>query len=325
MLESDLIERIAARAARRPGTELGVGDDAAVLALDDGRAVVAQDLLVEGVHFRLSTTGPRDLGHKAIAVNLSDLAAMGARPLAAFVGLVLPPAGFDDDDFDALYDGMEALAGAHGVTVAGGDISAGGALTLAVTVIGCPYPGIEPLRRSGAGDGDLLCVTGPLGAAAAGLAILERPALADGIAVADSLRDAQRRPVARLAEGRLLAGHGATAMMDVSDGLAIDAERLARASGLRAVVRLADLPVAEGVAEVAAAAGGDPRLMALTGGEDYELLVAIPPDRLEALRALLEEPLTPLGHLQAGAPGLEVRDDAGGPVELERRGWLHEV
>lgn len=324
MLESDLIERIAACAARRPGTELGVGDDAALLAID-GRAVVAQDLLVEGVHFRLSTTGPRDLGHKALAVNLSDIAAMGARPLAAFVGVVLPPAGFDDDDFGALYEGMESLAGLHGVTVAGGDLSAGSTLTLAVTVIGCPWPGVEPARRSGGSAGDLLCVTGALGAAAAGLALLEQPALADGVASAPALRDAQRRPLPRLAEGRLLAEHGATAMMDVSDGLAIDAERLASASGLRAVLRLADVPVAEGVAEVAAAGGRDPRLLALTGGEDYELLVAIPPDRREALQGLLDVPLTPVGCLEAGESGLEVRDAEGEPIELGRRGWLHEV
>ena len=126
-------------------------------------------------------------------------------------------------------------------------------------------------------------------------------------------------------EGRLLAGHGATAMMDISDGLAIDSERLARASGLRAVLELDAVPVAEGVAAVAAAPGRDPRVIALTGGEDYELLVAMPPDRREALRALLDTPLIPVGRLEAGAPGLEVRDAAGVPVALASTGWQHEV
>ncbi len=324
MSESDLIERIAARAARRPGTELGIGDDAAILA-GEGRIVVAQDLLVDDVHFRLSTTGARDLGHKALAVNLSDLAAMGARPVAAFVGLVLPPRGFDDEDFDLLYDGLEALAAAHQVTLAGGDLTAGATLTLAVTVIGRPYEGIEPLRRTGAREGDLLCVTGSLGAAGAGLLLLEDPAIGAGIERADALRDAQRRPEPRVAEGRLLAGHGATAMMDLSDGLAIDAERLALASGLRATIGLDDIPVAPGVAEVAVATGRDPRVLALTGGEDYELLVAVPPDRLDALRALVGVPLTPVGRLVGGVPGLEVHDSDGTTVALATPGWQHDV
>jgi thiamine-monophosphate kinase len=250
---------------------------------------------------------------------------MGVRPVAAFVGLVIPPQGFGARDFDLLYEGMEELAGRHGVSVAGGDLSVGTTLTLAVTVIGCPHPGIEPLRRSGAGAGDLLCVTGPLGAAAAGLALLEVPVLAERVAEAPALRAAQRRPEPRVAEGRVLAGNGASAMMDVSDGLAIDAERLARASGLRAVLLADRVPIADGVAAVAAAAGRDHRLMALAGGEDYELLAALPPDRREALGALLETPLVPVGHLEEGPPGLEVRDATGAAIGLASVGWQHDV
>lgn len=324
MSEFDLIERITARAARRPGTDLGVGDDAAILNVG-GDAVVAQDLLVDDVHFRLSTIGARDLGHKALAVNLSDIAAMGAQPIAAFVGLVLPPTGFDDDDFDLLYDGMEELAAQHGVTVAGGDLTGGPALTLAVTVIGRPYPGVVPLRRDSAGAGDLLCVTGRLGAAAAGLLLLEEPGIAEGIDAAEGLRAAQRRPEPRVAAGRLLAGHGATAMMDLSDGLALDGKRLALASGLRAVVRLDAIPIAPGVEAVAAATDRDARVLALTGGEDYELLVAVPADRLNALRALLDVSLTPVGALIPGAPGLEVRDADGRTVALASPGWEHDL
>ena len=324
MSEFDLIERITLRAARRPGTELGVGDDAAILSVA-GDAVVAQDLLVNNVHFRLSTTGARDLGHKALAVNLSDIGAMGAEPIAAFVGLVLPPSGFDDDDFDGLYDGMEELAVRHGVTVAGGDLTGGPALILAVTVIGRPYPGVVPLRRDSAASGDLLCVTGRLGAAAAGLLLLEQPGMADGIDEAEALRAAQRRPEPRVEAGRLLAGHGATAMMDLSDGLAIDGGRLAVASGLRAAIEIDAIPVAPGVEAVAQRTGSDARVLALTGGEDYELLVAVPADRLNPLRALLDVSLTPVGALEDGIPGLEVRDADGRAIALEKRGWEHDL
>src|SRR5215210_1652583 len=144
MSELALIERIAARAPRRPGTELGIGDDAALLSVG-GTAVVTQDLLVEGVHFRRATTSARDLGHKALAVNLSDLAAMAAEPIAAVVGLCLAP-GIGDDEVDELYEGMEALAARHGVTVAGGDVSAGPALVLAVTAVGRAAAGVAPTR-----------------------------------------------------------------------------------------------------------------------------------------------------------------------------------
>jgi thiamine-monophosphate kinase len=159
MSELALIERIAARARRRPGTEIGIGDDAALLSIG-GTAVVTQDLLVEGVHFRRATTGARDLGHKALAVNLSDLAAMAAEPVAALVGLCLPPGDVGDDEVDDLYSGLETLAARNGVTVAGGDVTAGPALILAVTAVGRVAAGVPSVLRAGGRPGDVLCVTG---------------------------------------------------------------------------------------------------------------------------------------------------------------------
>jgi thiamine-monophosphate kinase len=326
MSELALIERIAARTSRRPGTLLGIGDDAALLRID-GTAVATQDLLVEGVHFRRATIDPRDLGHKALAVNLSDLAAMGAEPVAALVGLCLPPDAPAAEDLDALYDGMEALAGRHGVTLAGGDVTAGPALVLAVTALGRARPGVPPLRRSGGRPGDLLCVTGALGAAAAGLLLLEDPDLGDGLDpdVGEALRAAHRRPEPRVAAGRALAEGGAHAMIDLSDGLALDALRVARACGLAARVELAALPLADGVAEVAAAAGRDAALLGAAGGEDYELLAAVPPERLDALRAAAGVPLTPVGRLEPGAPAIVAVDAGGREVPLAGLGWEHRV
>ena len=317
MSELALIERIAARARRRPGTELGIGDDAALLSVG-GTAVVTQDLLVEGVHFRRETAAPRDLGHKALAVNLSDLAAMAAEPVAALVGLCLPPGGVGDDEVDEIYAGVEALAARHGVTVAGGDTTAGPALMLAVTAVGRAASGISPVLRSGARPGDVLCVTGALGASAAGLLLLERPGLASAVTapVAERLRAAHLRPEPRLAAGRSLARAGARAMLDLSDGLALDALRMARASGVRAVVEPGALPVAEGVAEVAAAAGEDPGRLAAAGGEDYELLAALPPEAVEAARRAAPCPLTPVGRLEEGPPEL---------AGVEPGGWEHDV
>jgi thiamine-monophosphate kinase len=316
MSELALIERIAARARRRPGTELGIGDDAALLSVG-GTAVVTQDLLVEGVHFRRETAAARDLGHKALAVNLSDLAAMAAEPVAALVGLCLPP-GVGADEVGELYAGIEALAARHGVTVAGGDTTAGPALMLAVTAVGRAASGVRPVMRSGARPGDVLCVTGALGASAAGLLLMERPALASAVTapVAERLRAAHLRPEPRLAAGRSLARAGARAMLDLSDGLAMDALRMARASGVRAVVEPGALPVAEGVAEVAAAAGEDAGRLAAAGGEDYELLAALPPDAVEAARRAAPCPLTPVGRLEEGSPEL---------VGVAPGGWQHDV
>jgi len=323
MSELAIIERITARNPVRAGTILGIGDDAAVLDVG-GRAVVTHDMLVDGVHFRRATTGLRDLGWKALAVNLSDLAAMGAEPVAAFVGLGLPAGALSSADIDALSAGMDDLAGTTGVTVAGGDVTSSPVLVLGITAVGRPLPGVEPVRRGGARPGDALCVTGRLGAAAAGLRLLDDPALLPDLPGREALIAAQRRPQPRLRAGRRLARAGATAMMDLSDGLALDAGRLAAASGLRAEIDLAALPVAPGVPEVAAAAGVEPAALAAAGGEDYELLAALPPAAVDACREGLDVALTVIGRLEEGA-GVVLRGADGAPWEPGAGGWIHDV
>ena len=317
MSESALIRCITALAAVRPGVRLGIGDDAAVL---DGEpaVVLAHDMLVEDVHFRLCTAGPRDIGWKSLAVNLSDLAAMGAAPVAALVGLGLP-AGAGPEMVTAIYTGMEALAAEWGCTIAGGDTTAAAELVIGVTAVGRMAPGVAPVLRSGARPGDLLCVTGPVGASGAGLRVLEDPAIPLAATLRDAVTAAHLRPVPRVREGAALAAAGAHAMLDCSDGLAIDASRLAIASGVRVVLELDRVPLGAGVGEVAVAIGMAPDEMAATGGEDYELIVAVPPGVRIPGCALI-----PVGRVEAGVPGLAV-ERRGVPVTLERLGWDHDV
>lgn len=256
-------------------------------------AVTSIDTVVEGVHFSLSTHSPADVGWKALATALSDLAAMGAAAGEAYVSLVLPK-GFDDGE--ELVRGMESLAQATGATIAGGDVVSGPALTVTVAVVGWADSEDELVGRDGARPGDLVGVTGRLGGSEAGRLALERgePKPAD-------LVERHRRPRPRLAEGRALAQAGATAMIDLSDGLATDAGHLARASGVRLAVNLGALPRPPGVDSEAAASGGD----------DYELLFTVAPEH----RAQAEEAahVTWLGEVEAG-DGVVLLDEAGRPV-----------
>ena len=312
--ELELIRRIAARVGVRGGVSTGIGDDAAVL--DDG-TVLSLDMVVDGVHVRRDTHSPGDIGHTALAVNLSDVAAMGAVPVAALVGLGVPT-GLGGDEVDAMYVAMEHLAEANGMSIAGGDVSASPVLTLSVAIMGRTPAGVRPVLRSGGRAGDLLVVTGPLGASAAGLALLHDPSRETHLPGRDALVAAHLRPTPMVDDGLHLGESGATAMIDISDGLLLDADRVARASGLVAEIDLDAVPVADGVAEVARAGAPDvdPTLFAATGGEDYQLLAAVPPS------AGLEPHVTVVGRLVEGAPG--VRALRGGrDVTPSRLGWEH--
>ncbi|MCT9820340.1 thiamine-phosphate kinase [Microbacterium sp. W1N] len=288
---------------------VGPGDDAAVLAAPGGRVVVTTDTLVHGPDFRLAWSSAQDLGAKSAAVNLADVAAMGARPTALFVALALP----DDTELDfvsQLAGGFRAACDelAPGCAVEGGDLTVSDTLTIAVTAIGV-LDG-APVLRSGARVGDVIAVCGELGAAARGLAVLFDRFRSPGgapipvdraqlTAAETADLDAQLRPRPPVAQGVVAAGAGATAMMDVSDGLLLDAGRLARASGVTLVL--------------AAAPGGTAWTdAALRGGEDHALLATFPPD------AALPPGFRPIGEVvAAGAEPVTVAGAAGGG----RGGW----
>ena len=303
-----------------PRVDVGSGDDAAIT-VPGGATATSVDAIVEGVHFRRDEADLRTIGRKALATALSDLAAMGAEAGEAYVVLGAPE-DLAEDDFHALLDGMVELAHTTSTTIAGGDLTRAPVLTLAITVVGhAPAPS-DFVTRGNAEPGDVVVLTGEIGGAGAGRLLLDDPSLAAAVSeeTAAVLRARQLDPSPRLRSGRALARAGAHAMIDLSDGLAGDAGHLARASGVALAIDAGALPLAEGVAEVAAAAGHDPLELAVAGGDDYELLAALPEDALTEASLRMgeaaETTLTPIGKVAAG-DGVELRLPGGGLLAAE--------
>ena len=311
--EFDLIAKVRERmqatvdaSASSAAVRVGIGDDAAVTVPlpERGASATSVDALVDGVGFRRRWCPPRAVGRKALGAALSDLAAMGASAGEAYVWLGIP-ADLDHEGALELCDGIAEQAEAHGVAILGGDLTAAPALSVCITAVGYAASAGALVGRTGAGSGDALCATGAFGGAAAGLMLLEHPRLEGDLDPA--LRDAcvrrQLDPEPLLACGAALAASGARAMIDVSDGLGADAEHLAAASELGIEIEVDRVPVAAGVAEVAAAAGRDPTELVVAGGEDYELLCAVPRVALRECAAGAKRngsTLTEIGRFVAG-------------------------
>jgi thiamine-monophosphate kinase len=320
--EFELIEAIRARLRAAGADERAAGDDAAISVDDAGPRATSVDAAVEGVHFTIPPFDHRRAGAKALATALSDLAAMGARASEAYVQLGLP-ATVSEAQCLELADGLGAVAAEHGVAVSGGDLSRSPTLFIASTVIGTADREQDLVRRSGARPGDAVVVTGALGGAAAGLLLLERPGLADAVepAVADALRARQLEPRPRLAAGAALARSGVRAMIDVSDGVGADAGHLAKAGGVRIEIELGRIPVQEGVEVIAEAAGEAPERLVAAGGEDYELLATLPPERVGGAAEALTEvgiSLTAIGSVVEGEGVLVSSPDG---VRVEQLGF----
>ena len=304
--EFGLIARVTAQREQPASTLLGPGDDAAVVAAPDGRVVACTDVLVQGVHFRLDWSSPAQVGHKAAAANLADVAAMGAVPTALLVGLACPPST-PVELLEGLTDGLWAEARRAGAGVVGGDVAAAKEIVLSVTALGS-LQDRDPVTRAGARAGDVVALTGRLGWSAAGLAVLGR-----GFRSPAAVVNAHRAPEPPYPAGPAAARAGATAMIDVSDGLLADLGHVARASATRIELDSAALVVPDRLGEIAGALGVDPLRWMLTGGEDHALVATFP--------AGTELPAgwTAIGRVAAGDPAVHVD---GAPYD-DGAGWEH--
>ena len=315
-----------------PGLVRGIGDDAAVFnSAADRNVVISTDLLLEDVDFRLETTRPSLLGHKALAVSLSDIAAMGARPRWALLSIAVTDAVWESDFLDQFYQGFFQLSDRLGVKLIGGDLSkTEGKIAVDSVMIGECARGNE-IFRSGARPGHQIYVTGFLGEAAAGLRLLERGARIHpnstgrrGNNSVDHLLLRQLQPEPRVGWGMLLGGQQlATSMIDISDGLSSDLNHLCEESGVGAVVESAHLPIDNVVREICGRRALDPLMLALHGGEDYELLFTVAPENLSRLPKRVDGvSITRIGEIKAVSDGVRISEGAK-VWKLEPGGWEH--
>lgn len=302
--EFGLIAALQPRLKSTASVEIGSGDDAAVLKLPGDRLVVSTDMLVQNRHFRTEWSSPEDIGHKAAAQNFADLIAMGATPVALTVAVALP-SSTPVDWVLGVVDGLVAEAAEVGAAVVGGDVTRGDVVTISVTAMGVPA-GARLVGRGGARPGDVVAVCGRLGWAAAGLAVLGRGFRSPRIVV-----DAHRRPHPPYEAGALAAKAGATAMIDVSDGLLADLNHIAQDSGVQIVLDLQSLPIDDQVRETASAFNADPLGWVVSGGDDHALAATFPsdgtlPDGFELIGEVVEGSGVEVpGYRHIGAPGYD--------------------
>lgn len=320
MRELELIEALEALLmSRSPRVIRGLGDDAAVVRAG-AYAVTTIDAMVDGVHFRAGQLSSQEIGHRALAGALSDLAAMGAPPGEAYLALGIP-ARLGLEGVLEVARGAQTLASELGVAIVGGDVVRAQALMVCFTAMGWVNDTAALVGREGARPGDRVVVTGDLGAAGAGLAVLEGRA-GEGLAPStrNGLRERYAHPRPRLTEGQALSALGARAMIDLSDGLAADAAHLARRSDVRIELALAALPLAPGVEEVAVQLGADPGSFAARAGDDYELCACLPASVLEEPQdgRPTVAPFTCIGEVVDGPSGVVFTDACG-----ELRGYEH--
>jgi thiamine-monophosphate kinase len=308
--ELDVIRKLSSNLPDAPEEVIvGIGDDCAVIRLGDRDWVAAADMLVSGHHFEMAWSTPEDVGYKAVAVNVSDVAAMGATPR-----FILVSGGADDSETTLrCMEGVMQACAEFDVFPLGGDTTRAAALTIDVAILG--ELTAPPVLRSGARPGDLLAVTGELGASAAGLLALQNDHREP-----ERLIQKHLRPEPRTAAGRIAARLRVSAMLDLSDGLATDAKRICEASGVGCRVELEKLPISEDTREICARFDRDAKELAATGGEDYELLISAPEDVVTALSEGLEFPLTVIGSVIEGEGAIFLRN--GNPVQ-NLSGWDH--
>jgi thiamine-monophosphate kinase len=320
--EFGLVERIRRSVPPSPGVKIGIGDDAAWVANSTGSSLVTADLLIEGVHFDLRWTSLFELGYKSLAVNLSDIAAMGGIPLFAILSLGIPGT-LDTEEIDDLYRGVNALARECGVAIVGGDTNIAKSLIISVCVIGDPP--LRPVRRSGAKIGDDIYVSGTLGDSALGLKLLKgRSRDFKKTRVVAKLLKRHHQPSPRIATGLLLAQQNlATAMIDVSDGLLQDLSHICQASRTGAVIWNERLPLSRAYRRMAREDG---TCYALSGGEDYELLFCAKPQnraRIEKLQRRAGVANTRIGTCVSRNRGITVLDSSGEKILVELKGHDH--
>ncbi|HLN87152.1 MAG TPA: thiamine-phosphate kinase [Candidatus Limnocylindrales bacterium] len=319
--EFGLIEEIRRTATVGKGVRIGIGDDCAWVDHLSRSSLITADLLIESIHFDLKWTSLDALGYKSLAVNLSDIAAMGGVPRYAIISLGIP-GNFDSKQITEFYRGFHRLARRCGVVLIGGDTNIAKSLIVSVCVIGDPPA--RPVRRRGAKVGDDIYVTGTLGDSALGLALLRKQLPVSKRGAVAQLLARHHRPTPRLTAGALLARRKlATAMIDISDGLLQDLAHICRASGTGAMIWSERLPLSRAYIALAGKAGERP---ALNGGEDYELLFCARQrqrERIEKLSASAQTRITRIGRCVTAALGITVLDSSGRPLFMPAKGYDH--